>query len=81
MSTFLLPAEPVGSIDQYLSASAGGTGTERAQTLGPQATVDEVTRAGLRGRGGGGLPTGQKWAGIALRRDDSSVRASLGCAS
>ncbi len=27
----------------------------------PQAVIDAVTRAGLRGRGGGGFPTGIKW--------------------
>ncbi len=27
----------------------------------PQEVVDEVTRSGLRGRGGGGFPTGKKW--------------------
>ncbi|MDD1733057.1 MAG: SLBB domain-containing protein, partial [Methanothrix sp.] len=27
----------------------------------PQQVIDEITRSGLRGRGGGGFPTGQKW--------------------
>ncbi len=29
--------------------------------LAPQAVIDEINRAGLRGRGGGGFPTGRKW--------------------
>ncbi len=29
--------------------------------LFPQAVVDEIIRSGLRGRGGGGFPTGRKW--------------------
>jgi NADH-quinone oxidoreductase subunit F len=29
--------------------------------LSPQQVIDEVTRAGLRGRGGAGFPTGRKW--------------------
>ena len=29
--------------------------------LSPDEIIDEVLRAGLRGRGGGGFPTGQKW--------------------
>ncbi len=33
--------------------------------MGPQNTIAEVERSGLRGRGGGGFPTGRKWAGIA----------------
>ncbi len=30
-------------------------------SLTPQQVIDEVSRAGLRGRGGGGFPTGRKW--------------------
>jgi NADH-quinone oxidoreductase subunit F len=30
--------------------------------LTPQAIVDEVKKSGLRGRGGAGFPTGQKWS-------------------
>jgi NADH:ubiquinone oxidoreductase subunit F (NADH-binding)/(2Fe-2S) ferredoxin len=30
-------------------------------SLTPQQVIDEVLRAGLRGRGGGGFPTGRKW--------------------
>lgn len=29
--------------------------------MSPDQIIDEVQRAGLRGRGGGGFPTGQKW--------------------
>jgi bidirectional [NiFe] hydrogenase diaphorase subunit len=31
----------------------------------PQAVINEVQRSGLRGRGGGGYPTGLKWATVA----------------
>lgn len=64
MNTFLLPPEPVRSLSDYLAATGGG-GVARAQALGPDATIDEVTRSGLRGRGGAGFPTGRKWASIA----------------
>ncbi len=30
--------------------------------MNPEAVIDQVTTAGLRGRGGGGFPTGVKWA-------------------
>ena len=65
MTTFLLPRTPIGSLDAYLATDVGGRGIERAQRLGPAATVETVLASGLRGRGGGGFPTGRKWAGIA----------------
>src|SRR5215469_6348521 len=42
-------------------AHGGYKGLERALTLEPAAIVEEVTRSGLRGRGGAGFPTGIKW--------------------
>jgi len=70
MATFLLSGEPITSLDAYLATDAGGLGVERSQELGPVATIDEVLRSGLRGRGGGGFPTGEKWAGIAAQTGD-----------
>ena len=71
-STFLLPAERISSLEQYLATDTGGQGAARAQELGPAATIDTVLRSGLRGRGGGGFPTGRKWSGIAARHDGTS---------
>jgi NADH-quinone oxidoreductase subunit F len=67
-STFLLPTEPVVSLDHWLATDVGGLGVDAAQRMGPQATIDVITASGLRGRGGGGFPTGRKWAGIASQR-------------
>ena len=67
MSSFLLPTEPIGTLDEYLSTPIGGRGLTRARELGAAATITEVTNSGLRGRGGGGFPTGRKWLGIASR--------------
>ncbi|MBQ1476599.1 MAG: 4Fe-4S binding protein [Erysipelotrichaceae bacterium] len=36
-------------------------GLKRALTMTQQEVVDEVMKSGLRGRGGGGFPTGRKW--------------------
>jgi NADH:ubiquinone oxidoreductase subunit F (NADH-binding) len=60
---YLLPAAPVTTIDEY-RALGGGRGIERADAIGPTATIDEVTASGLRGRGGGGFLTGRKWASV-----------------
>ncbi len=65
MASYLLPAKPITSLDAYLATETGGLGVGRAQQLGPAATIDEILRSGLRGRGGGGFPTGRKWAGVA----------------
>ena len=49
------------NIDEYI-------GTDGYQALGkvltemtPQQVIDEIKKSGLRGRGGGGFPTGVKW--------------------
>jgi len=65
MTTFLLPREPISTLDAYLATEHGGRGLEEARRLGPQATIDVITRSGLRGRGGGGFPTGRKWSSLA----------------
>lgn len=65
MAGFLLPAVPLRSLDEYLATETGGLGLQRAQELGRDETIAELTRSGLRGRGGGGFPTGRKWSGVA----------------
>jgi NADH:ubiquinone oxidoreductase subunit F (NADH-binding) len=60
---FLLPAVPVESLAEY-EARGGGLGLARAQELGPDQTIHEVSLSGLRGRGGAGFPTGRKWATV-----------------
>lgn len=45
--------------------SGGYRGLARALTLGAAETLAEVTRSGLRGRGGAGFPTGVKWKTVA----------------
>ncbi len=59
----LLPPSPIERIDDYLAAG-GGKGLERALHLGDVATIEIITAAGLRGRGGAGFSTGRKWASV-----------------
>jgi NADH-quinone oxidoreductase subunit F len=69
----LLPARPVERLADHLDAG-GGQGLERALELGPDATLEELDAAGLRGRGGAGFPTARKWRGVtAAARDDDSA--------
>ena len=48
------------SIIDYI-ATGGYEGIEKALKMDRQAVIDEVKKSGLRGRGGGGFPTGNKW--------------------
>jgi NADH:ubiquinone oxidoreductase subunit F (NADH-binding)/(2Fe-2S) ferredoxin len=49
------------SIDAYI-ASGGFKALDKALThMKPEEVVKEVLASGLRGRGGGGFPTGKKW--------------------
>ena len=65
----LLPPRSIDSIRDYLATDVGGRGIAAARRIGPAATIDAIAASGLRGRGGGGFPTGTKWAGIARQRD------------
>jgi NADP-reducing hydrogenase subunit HndC len=58
------------NIDEYL-AFDGYKALEKAlTTMTPQEVVDEMKKSGLRGRGGGGFPTGLKWEFAAKQKND-----------
>ena len=60
------------SLDEYL-ASGGFKALEKAiSEMTPDQVIDEVDKAGLRGRGGGGFPAGRKWKQVA--RQPEKVR-------
>ena len=71
---FLLPPVPVSSLADY-QARGGGAGLKRARELGPEQTIQEVTLARLRGRGGAGFPTGTKWQSIRSAPGDTKYMA------
>jgi NADH-quinone oxidoreductase subunit F len=48
-------------IDRYL-ATGGYQGLKKALAIAPDDVIAEVKSSGLRGRGGAGFPTGQKWS-------------------
>ena len=62
---------PAASLEAYL-AMGGAEGLGRAASLSPEQVIDEIEASGLRGRGGGGFPTGIKWR--AIRRIGTGAR-------
>lgn len=42
--------------------------------MGPQAAIDVIKKSGLRGRGGGGFPTGLKWEIASKKSCRSEIR-------
>ncbi len=55
------------SIDEYIAAE-GFKGLDKVlSSMKPEDVVKEVLKSGLRGRGGGGFPTGKKWE-LALKQ-------------
>lgn len=55
------------NLNQYV-ASSGYSGLTNALKMTPQEVIEEVTKAGLRGRGGAGFLTGTKWSLIAPKK-------------
>ncbi|MBE6037640.1 MAG: NADH-quinone oxidoreductase subunit NuoF [Anaerofustis stercorihominis] len=63
------------NIDEYL-AVGGYTALEKVlKEMTPAEVVDVVTKSGLRGRGGGGFSTGQKWKFAMLAQGDKKYVA------
>jgi len=52
-------------IEDYISMGGYSAIVKCLATMTPQGVIYEITRSGLRGRGGAGFPTGQKWGLVA----------------
>jgi len=52
-------------IEEYVGASGYGALMRVLTDMTPSEVVQEVTKSGLRGRGGAGYPTGLKWSTVA----------------
>ncbi len=52
-------------IQDYIAMGGYSALTRCLATMTPQGVIYEVTTSGLRGRGGAGFPTGQKWGLVA----------------
>ena len=60
------------NFDDYVN-NGGYEGLKRALTLSPEEVVNEIKLSGLRGRGGGGFPTGMKWSFLAAKKADEKI--------
>ncbi len=49
-------------IDDYFSTGGYTAMAKAIQEMSPEEVIDEIKKSGLRGRGGAGFPTGNKWA-------------------
>lgn len=52
-------------IEEYIAVGGYQQLYHTIQEMKPEDVVEEITKSGLRGRGGGGYPTGLKWATVA----------------
>ena len=49
------------NINEYIACDGYAALAKALTTMTPEQTIDEIKKSGLRGRGGGGFPTGLKW--------------------
>ena len=57
------------SIDEYIAVGGFSALTKALTEMTPQEVIDEVTKSGLRGRGGAGFPAGKKWSQVARQKE------------
>src|SRR3954468_2367017 len=51
-------------IEDYIGANGYSALIKALTEMSPREVIDEITRSGLRGRGGAGYPTGLKWSTV-----------------
>ena len=49
-------------IEDYITVGGYQALAQALYKMTPEQVIDEITKSGLRGRGGGGFPAGRKWA-------------------
>ncbi len=62
------------SLDDYVAADGYRALRQAITSMTPAQVLGEVTSSGLRGRGGGGYPTGLKWATVAKATAPDGVK-------
>ena len=62
------------SIDDYIAIGGYSALSRVLLEMQPEEVIEEVRRAGLRGRGGGGFPTARKWESCRNAPSDDGIR-------
>ena len=57
-------------LDDYVRRDGYSALSKVLSSMKPKDVIDVVTASGLRGRGGGGFPTGKKWSFAAAQKSD-----------
>ena len=57
-------------IEEYIAVDGYAALGKALTEMTPQQVIDEITKSGLRGRGGAGFPTGKKWSFAAANHAD-----------
>ncbi len=66
-------------IEDYLAVD-GYSGLTKALTeMSPTEVIDQISKSGLRGRGGAGYPTGLKWSTVAKAKPQSDGKKYVIC--
>lgn len=58
------------SIEEYIAIGGYSAMAKALFDMTPEGIVDEITKASLRGRGGGGFPTGRKWSQVLRQQEE-----------
>ncbi|MDD5935134.1 MAG: NADH-quinone oxidoreductase subunit NuoF [Clostridiales bacterium] len=58
------------SIKEYIAMGGYSAVAKALFDMTPEQIVDEITESSLRGRGGGGFPTGRKWAQVLRQTEE-----------
>lgn len=59
------------SIKEYIAVGGYSAVAKALFDMTPEQIIDEITEASLRGRGGGGFPTGRKWAQVLRQTEET----------